>query len=54
MKHMHKYAVRETRESGKEDFEVGTYIMLSVSREYKNGINTSSRSGCHMLQLHAL
>ena len=54
MKHIHKYAVRESRESGKEDFEVGTYITLSISMEDKNGINTSSRSGCHILQLQAL
>jgi len=54
MKHMHKYAVRETTESGKEVVEVGTYITLSVSLEDKNGINTSSRSGCHILQLYAL
>jgi len=54
MKHMHKYAVRETRESGKEDFEVGTFVTLSISMEDKNGINTSSRSGCHLLQLSTL
>jgi hypothetical protein len=51
--HMHKYGVRVTRESGEEDFEVGTYITLSISTEDKNRINTSSRSGCHILQLYA-
>jgi hypothetical protein len=35
--------VRETRESGKKDFEVGIYVMLSISMEDKNGITTSSR-----------
>jgi len=54
MKRMHKYVVRETRESGKDDFEVGTFVTLSVSTEGKNGINTSSRSGCHLLQLSTL
>lgn len=46
--------MRETRESGKRDFEVGTYITLSVSMEDKNGINTTSRSGGHILHVYAL